>query len=102
MKKILALLLGLAIVMSSFAGCSKGSNPAKTSGESAQASGEPAQASGEPAKIQLWTFQDLHNTFYKSMAEKWNKENPKEQIALTATTLPYDDMTSPGENGFTI
>lgn len=90
MKKILALMLGLAIVISSLAGCANGSNPTQASGEPAKAS-EPAKTS-EPTKLQLWTFQDLHNTFYKSMAEKWNKENPNQQIALTATTLPYDDM----------
>lgn len=78
MKKILALVLCLVFVMSSFVGCSGQSNQTK--------------ASGEPTQIQLWTFQDLHNTLYNSMAEKWNKANPTQQIAFTATTLPYDDM----------
>jgi arabinosaccharide transport system substrate-binding protein len=93
MKKILALMVSLVLVISSFAGCSAQSSPTNTStAEPAKSSVEPAKTSTEPTKIQLWTFQDLHNTFYKSMAEKWNQENPSQQIALTATTLPYDDM----------
>lgn len=42
--------------------------------------------------LSLWTFNELHTTFYKSMADKWNAANPKEQIVLAPEVLPYDDM----------
>ncbi len=46
----------------------------------------------EPTKLTLWTFIDQHATFYKTMAEKWNQENPDRAVELEATVLGYDDM----------
>ncbi|MDR6717342.1 hypothetical protein [Paenibacillus sp. 2003] len=40
----------------------------------------------------FWTFVDAHQKFYESMAEQWNQDHPERQIALEATTIPYDDM----------
>ena len=45
-----------------------------------------------PTKLTLWTFIDQHATFYKTMAEKWNQENPDRAVELEATVLGYDDM----------
>lgn len=76
MKKVLAVLLSMVFVLSMVTGF--------TYANASNASGK--------TKLQLWTFQELHQKFYMSMAEKWNKENPNQQIDLKATTLPYDDM----------
>lgn len=51
-----------------------------------------ATASAESTKLTLWTFIDQHATFYKTMAEEWNKANPDRQIELEATVIGYDDM----------
>ena len=40
----------------------------------------------------LWTFNELHLTFYNSMVQKWNAANPTQQINLKGEVLPYDDM----------
>lgn len=37
---------------------------------------------GQKTDITLWTFQELHLTFYQKMAEKWNAAHPKEMINL--------------------
>jgi arabinosaccharide transport system substrate-binding protein len=42
--------------------------------------------------LTLWTFQEVHQKFYQSMAETWNAAHPKQQINLKAEVLPYDDM----------
>ncbi|WP_248924534.1 ABC transporter substrate-binding protein [Paenibacillus hamazuiensis] len=46
---------------------------------------------GAGTKLTFWTFNELHQKFFESMAESWNKANPNEQISLEATTFPYDD-----------
>lgn len=49
---------------------------------------------GDPngTHLDLWTFVELHGTFYLDMVEEWNKQNPDKTIELTATTYPYGDM----------
>ncbi len=42
--------------------------------------------------LELWTFVELHGTFYRDMCDKWNEENPDKQIKLTTVTYPYGDM----------
>ncbi|CAM3177449.1 extracellular solute-binding protein [Paenibacillus lupini] len=48
-------------------------------------------SSGKATKVVFWTFNELHQKFFESMADKWNEANPDEQIKLVATTFPYDD-----------
>lgn len=84
-KKALAFVLSLAVAALSFVGCSKSPNssgPSKSTGTSASTT----------TKLQLWTFVDQHGQFYNKMVSDWNKENPKQQIKLSLTVLPYDDM----------
>jgi arabinosaccharide transport system substrate-binding protein len=71
MKKLLSLTLALLMVLSL---------------------ASVASASSAPTKLTLWTFIDQHATFYKTMADEWNKANPDKQIELEATVLGYDDM----------
>ena len=42
--------------------------------------------------LNMWSFAELHNTFYADMVERWNKENPDRQIQVTFTTYPFSDM----------
>lgn len=42
--------------------------------------------------MEMWSFVELHNTFYADMVEKWNAENPDRTIYVTFTTYPYADM----------
>lgn len=76
-KLLLAAVLAVAVVL---AGCGGGSEE-----------GGDAAASG-PTELELWSFQELHLTFFEKMAERWNEENPDRQITLNATAYPYDDM----------
>ncbi|MGO4109461.1 ABC transporter substrate-binding protein [Paenibacillus sp. YAF4_2] len=48
-------------------------------------------SSGKATKVVFWTFNELHQKFFESMADKWNEANPDEKIKLVATTFPYDD-----------
>lgn len=47
---------------------------------------------GEGTQLELWTFQEVHRTFYEDMANRWNKANSDKQIALTVSVQPFEDM----------
>lgn len=40
----------------------------------------------------MWTFVEMHATFFKDAADRWNEAYPDKQIKLKAEVLPYDDM----------
>jgi arabinosaccharide transport system substrate-binding protein len=42
--------------------------------------------------LKMWVFAELHATYYKQMADAWNKENPDKPIDLKVTVYPYEDM----------
>ncbi|GGG16018.1 ABC transporter substrate-binding protein [Paenibacillus abyssi] len=54
--------------------------------------GEAGEDSGSGTKLEFWTFNELHESFYKDMADRWNKANPDKPIQLVANVYPYDDM----------
>lgn len=60
-------------------------------GCSSSEGGDANQAGGR-TKLVFWTFNELHQKYYQSMADAWNKANPNEAIELEASTFPYDDM----------
>ncbi len=98
-KKVISTLLCAAMVMGCVSGCGSSTG---SSGESASGSGTETSTEDEPVvstygdsggtHLELWTFVDAHAAFYGEMVEKWNAENPNDQIELTATTYPYADM----------
>ncbi|HEX3016848.1 MAG TPA: extracellular solute-binding protein [Caproicibacter sp.] len=92
MKKVLALLLSVSIGLITLVGCSTATNTGKTTSEATASGGASSNVTNEPFKMTLWTFQEIHTSFYKKMAEKWNQANSDRKIVLTATTMPYDDM----------
>lgn len=105
-KKLLSALLSVAMVTSLLVGCGSGSTTATgddTAATEEVAEGEEESTEVEPeavttvgpdgaTKMEMWSFVELHNTFYASMLEKWNEQNPDRQIQITFTTYPYADM----------
>lgn len=73
-KKMMAALLGAAMVMGSMAGTFT------------------VNAAEEATPLEFWTFTEVHGTFYETMAEKWNEANPDKQVEINVNVMPYDDM----------
>ena len=120
MKKILAVLLAMAMMLSLLTACggSKTDEPADDATNDAAASDdaatdepadEPAEETpaddaaevdsfvmdepeGEYTELTVWTFIELHQEFYINMAEKWNEANPDKQVRLTCINMQYDNM----------
>ncbi len=42
--------------------------------------------------LSLWTFVDVHATFYGKMVDMWNEKNPDNTIQLEAIAYPFADM----------
>ncbi len=113
-KKLLSALLCVVMVAVLLAGCGKSTKPTGNSGEgkTEDAAAETEQASGEETEqtaeveaqavttvgdpsgthMEMWSFVELHNTYYGKMVEKWNELNPDKTIEVTFTTYPYADM----------
>lgn len=102
-KKVLAMLLVLVMGLS-MVGCGgKTETPTDTTTTTEEAATEEAAteeatvattegAGADATAMEMWTFVDMHATFFTTMAAKWNAANPDRQLNLTATVLPYDDM----------
>lgn len=109
-KKLVSTLLVTAMAASLLAGCggdkassagTDGADAEDTQDAGADAEGEDGEAEPEAVttvgpdsgtKMEMWSFVELHNTFYAQMLEKWNEENPDRQIQMTFTTYPFADM----------
>ena len=72
MKKLLAVLLSLALILGM---CS-------------------AFAEEAPIKLTLWTFQELHTQLYKEMEASWNANPDNPKLEIDMQVYPYDDMHS--------
>ena len=70
MKKLLAILLSLIMVLSVSA----------------------VMAEAEPIQLTLWTFQELHTELYQTMLDKWNADPDKPALAIDFQVFPYEDM----------
>lgn len=104
MKKILSLLFCIVLVSVILSGCG---NLKKSETETSQDIGGTTEEAGteevvadaistvgpeDGTHLEMWTFVELHSSFYAEMLEKWNKENPDKQLNITFTTYPYADM----------
>lgn len=49
-------------------------------------------ADASATEIELWTFTELFQNFYETMADKWNEQNPDKLIRIKVNVMPYDDM----------
>ncbi len=99
-KKLLSVILSLTMAATLLAGCG-GNNSAEGTGSSEEAEVAEGEAEAEAVStvgpdsgthMEMWTFVELHSTFYAGMLEKWNAANPDRQIQITFTTYPYGDM----------
>ena len=65
-----------------------------TEGETGEVEPEAVTTVGDAngTHMEMWSFVELHNTYYGKMVEKWNEENPDKTIEVTFTTYPYADM----------
>lgn len=91
---MLAVLVAATAILT---GCSSsaGTDTAKHgdgSGDSSEESVVTTVGPDSGTHMNMWSFVELHNTFYGSMVERWNEENPDRQIQVTFTTYPYADM----------
>ncbi len=111
-KKLLSTFLCVVMAAALLAGCASKSDPAATDGGDAATENDatPTEASSDEAAapteapavttvgdpngthMEMWSFVELHNTYYGKMVEKWNQENPDRTIEVTFTTYPYSDM----------
>ncbi len=118
-KKLLSIFLSATMVASMLAGC--GSQAATGTASDAagtkvaddaatdEAAADDAAAEGEETgevepeavttvgdpngtHMEMWSFVELHNTYYGKMVEMWNEQNPDRTIEVTFTTYPYADM----------
>lgn len=76
-NRMVPALLCAAMVLSLLAGCGS-----KTGGDS----------EGGVTSLEVWTFIELHQEFYRDMAERWNAANPDKQVKLVLSNMAYDDM----------
>ncbi|MCZ8518581.1 MULTISPECIES: ABC transporter substrate-binding protein [Paenibacillus] len=88
MKKAHGLMLATTLLLGSLAtACSSGGGDAAKPDANAGSA-----AAGGKTKLQFWTFNELHQKYFVSMADAWNKAHPDKAIQLEASTLPFDDM----------
>lgn len=115
-KKLVSVLLSVAMTAALLTGCGSGDAASTTSDaaateeaaddEASEATEEaaddvevaeeeiPTSTFGDPngTHLEMWTFVELHGQHYGVMAEEWNKQNPDRTIEITCTTYPYADM----------
>lgn len=103
LRKLLSSLMAAAILVSAFAGCNSGTPTSSTTEETGNESSvstpaeeeetaEEGGGSAEGTPLELWTFQEVHRTFYETMADKWNEANPDKSVNLTVSVQPFSDM----------
>lgn len=80
---MLCLIIALVMVLAACSNSKKSGGPAPDS--------DPESSSGG-TKLEMWTFNELHKTFYDDMAQRWNKATPNDKIQLNVVVYPYDDM----------
>ncbi|MCI3920113.1 extracellular solute-binding protein [Paenibacillus sp. TRM 82003] len=85
-KKLMTVVTGVLAFGMITAGCAGGGN---TSGEAEGDGG--GSVSGQATDLEFWTFNELHQKYFESMAASWNEQNPEKQINLKASTFPFDD-----------
>lgn len=95
-KKWLQILTGFAVSALMLSGCSLAQTTGSSTEETSEAETEEAVVTtvgpDSGTHMNMWSFVELHNTFYGSMVERWNEENPDRQIQMTFTTYPFADM----------
>lgn len=93
-KKLLSLLLCGVMSVGLLAGCgsSKSSKKSDSASTGKSTKTEMKVDGDNVTTINVWTFIELHQKFYTTMAEKWNEEHPDKKVKLVLSNMPYDDM----------
>lgn len=95
-KRLLALLMTAAMAVTSLGAAVVVSADEETTEATTAAEGEPTAITtvgpDDGTHFEMWTFVDLHQTFYANMVEEWNAANPDKQIQITFSNYPYSDM----------
>ncbi len=106
LRKLLSGLIAATILLSAFAGCNSGTPSSSDTGNtdsetsvstpaddtSEEDGAEEGTTAADATPLEMWTFQEVHRSFYETMAEKWNEANPDKAIDLTVSVQPFDDM----------
>ena len=90
---VLTVLLVLTAVLSGCTGAKEtsSSEPKRRAGETPKAERKsPRQAN--PVALNLWTFNELHKTYYEKTMELWNEAHPDQPIELTVENYPNAEM----------
>ncbi len=95
-KKLLSMLLCGVMAASVLTGC----GAKDTAGEVAEVAEDSAAGGRTEMEVEgdnvttlnVWTFIELHQEFYTTMAEKWNEQNPDKKVKLVLSNMQYDDM----------
>lgn len=56
------------------------------------ANGGQDMAEDGSTTLSLWSFQELHVTYFQDAVTRWNEANPDRMITLDGQVYPYDDM----------
>ena len=93
-KRGLAALLCAVLAASTIAGCSSATGNSASTEKGVSSAGNKAMEVGgdNVTTLNVWTFIELHQDFYVSMAEKWNEAHPDKKVKLVLSNMPYDDM----------
>ena len=93
-KKVVSVLLCVAMTATMLLGCSAGSEKSDSKKSSKSESGGTTEmkVDGDATTINVWTFIELHQKFYTEMAKKWNEEHPDKKVKLVLSNMQYDDM----------
>lgn len=92
MKKKWLFTLVCALVMSTFLAACKTKTETTSTEDEIVATAVTTVGDPKGTKLELWSFVELHNTYYGKMVEMWNAANPEKTINVTFTTYPYGDM----------
>lgn len=88
--------MSAAMAVGMLSGC--GSSSSTKSETGSVVSGDDAggqttmSVDGDYTTLTVWTFIELHQEFYTTMAKKWNEEHPDEKVKLVLSNMQYDDM----------
>lgn len=111
-KKLVSIMLSAAMIASLLTGCggTNSETPSDAAGDGKEAAVQEGETQTEQEKsgegqvatigsadasateIELWTFTELFQNFYETMADKWNEQNPDKLIRIKVNVMPYDDM----------
>lgn len=94
-KRLLSLLLTGVLAVGMLAGCGSSSSDGSTSDAGNAGGKETMSVEGDNVTtLNVWTFIQLHQKFYTTMANKWNEEHPDQKVKLVLSNMQEADEVS--------